>query len=109
MHADALGIGVGYLQSGILERLDARGHAELHEAVHFARLFLGQITGRIEVLDFAGDGAGKTAGVKMGDRPDTALAGQDIAPVRLEPYAQRRHDAKPGDDDTALLQAFSLG
>ena len=104
MHADAFGIFAGDFQSGVFEGIDARGHAQLDEAVHFARFFFRHVAHGIEVFDFAGHGAGKAGGIELGNGVDTALAGNDIGPVLVDAVAERGDNAHAGNDDSSLSQ-----
>src|SRR3989344_771401 len=106
VHADLLGVGFRDFQPRVLERLDARRHAQLDETVHAPRFLFGNAErGGIEILDFTGDGGRVTAGIEQRDRADAAFAGQDVAPVFGDTDANGRQDAEAGNDDAPLAQS----
>ena len=79
------------IQTGIVERLPARHHAQLGEPVG-ASDFLGRGKGRggIKVPDLAGNGAGIAPGVEHGDLANATLAGAEVLPEGADPLAKRR-------------------
>ena len=98
--ADAVAVGLVQIQPGVVDRLPAGDHGELGEPVG-APYLLGRGEGRggVEVLDFAGDGAGVALGVVCRDWADAALAGEEIFPEGTDPLAKRGDDAESCDDD----------
>ena len=99
--ADAVAVGRGQIQPGVVDRLPAGHHGELGEPVGAPNLLgRGEGRGGVEVLHFAGDGAGVALGVVCGDRADAALAGEEIFPEGADPLAKRCDDAEAGDDDS---------
>ena len=87
----------------ILERLPRRVESEDDERIDLALDLVVDPFARIEAifvirrLDLAGDAALLVGGVEVRDRPRAALAGQDVAPARLDIAAQRRHQTQPRD------------
>src|SRR2546427_5307003 len=75
--ADARGIRLGDLETGVFQRLNPGCDAEMDEAVHAARLFRRQIRGDVEIPYFACDLAGEQTGIEMRDAADGRLGGKD--------------------------------
>jgi hypothetical protein len=76
------------------------GHGQLNEPAHFFQLFFGDPEERIEIADLGSDAAIKGGGVKMGDRPDAALAGENFLPDLVGADAQGTDQSDTGDHDT---------
>ncbi len=65
------------------------GQSDLDEAAHFFQFFFLNPLEGIEVLDLAGDFAVEARGIKMRDRANAALPGQEVFPGFLRADAQR--------------------
>ncbi|OPZ05180.1 MAG: hypothetical protein BWZ09_01267 [Alphaproteobacteria bacterium ADurb.BinA305] len=98
--ADAVGVGLGDLDAGVADRLDASGHAVVDEHIHAASFLGRQVGGHVEVFHLACDAGGEVARVETGDRTDAALAGDQVGPGFGNSIADRRDHAQTGDDDS---------
>ena len=85
----------------------AAGHGQLNEPAHFFQLFFGDPEERIEIVDFGGDAAIKGGGVKMSDRPDAALAGENFLPHVVGADAEGTDQSDTGDHDATAQRAKS--
>jgi len=106
---DSLGIGLGDLQPGILDRLHRCPDAVVDEGVHFLGFLQIQVAFNLKILHRSTDAHWKIADVESGDRPDPAAASQNMSPGGLHGAAHRGHDAHaryyhpPLDHATALI------
>ena len=89
MHSDPGGGLVADLQAGGLHGLFRGRHGQLDEAAHLLDVFLLDEFQRVKILDLAGNLAGVLRGVKMSDRSDAALAGQQVCPDLFGGVAHR--------------------
>ena len=72
--------------------------SDLDEAAHFFQFFFLDPLERIEVFDFAGDFAVEAGGIKLRDRANAALAGEEVFPGFLRADAQRADKSNTRND-----------
>jgi hypothetical protein len=70
----------------------------LNEAAHFFQFFFLDPTEGIEILDFTGDFAIETSGIKLRNGTDAALTGEEIFPGFLRADAQRADQSNTRND-----------
>ncbi len=87
---------------GILQCLDAGGHAEMDEGIHVAAFLAGQVVLDDEVLHFARETGRKLRCVELGDVGDARLARQGCFPRVGNGIADRGDATQAGDDDTTV-------
>ena len=97
-HARAVGVEVAFLEARLIDRLLRRRQCEVAVEVHAARLALVHILGYVKILDLCGQLDLIIGYIKLGDRPNAALAGLERCPKRLHVIANRRDCAHTGDD-----------
>ena len=103
-HANAVGIRLRHLQSGVAHGLHAGHHAVLHEGVHAARVLRAHIGLEVELADLAAEMRWKVAGVETRHRADAAAAGDDRGPRARDVVAHRRDDSKTRNGDASFTQ-----
>ena len=101
-NTDAVRIRIGGSDARILHGLYARRHAVMYERVHLALIFFRDVLLQIQVADGTAYAYGKSRGVEMGDLPDAADAGNDIAPCIHHRISDRCDQAQACDNNTAL-------
>src|SRR5690606_3179725 len=100
-------VGLVEVEAGVVHGIDTRGDAVVHELVH-APGFLGrEIFAQVEVLHAAAEAAWEIGGVETRDGRDAAHAIDHIVPGRGNRAANRRDDAKSGNDYATLAQCSS--
>lgn len=100
-YADTLTIGVGDLQAGIANGLEAGGETVLDEQVELAGFLGGQVFLDIETLDRTTEAGGIGGQVHMLDRGDPAATGENTFPTARDIQAQRRQHAHASNDDAS--------
>ncbi len=108
VHADAFGVLLGDLDSGVANGLDRRRRAVMDECVQAAGFLHRQVLGDIEPLHLAGDLGCVRAGVEATDAGDAAAASQNVVPRLLHLEADRTDDAEAGDYYSALGQGGTV-
>src|SRR5271163_2927843 len=101
-------VDAGFIQVGVF-RFPTRGfHREirrceshLNEAAHFCQFLFLNPPERIEILDFAGDRAVKAGGIKLRDRANAALSGEEVLPRFLRADAQGTDQSNTRNDYAA--------
>jgi hypothetical protein len=80
----------------------------MNEPPHLFDFFLVNVEERIEPFHLAGDAAGKSGGVKLGDAADAVLALDDGLPGFFRANSQGGDEADPCNYDSARNTAGSL-
>ncbi len=106
VNADLVEVGIFGLPVRGFDGEVRSSQSDLDEATHFFQFFFLDPAERIEVFDFTGDLAVKAGGVKLRDKANAALAGEEVLPAFL------RADAKSADqsntrNDYAVSQLFN--
>src|SRR5690606_34834409 len=73
-NADAITIGIGDLQPGLVQRTDSGGYAVMDEQVQLAGFLAGHVELVIEITDGTTGAAVQRTDVHVFDRPEAALA-----------------------------------
>src|ERR1700728_4588508 len=96
------------MPAGIVERLRCGTHCEDDEVVDLPLLFglhpligVESAVGTVAAWDLSRDLAGDVRDLELFDAPDPALAGEQSLPSRFNAARERRHHAKPCDDDAS--------
>src|ERR1700720_3384648 len=76
-----------HFKASHLHREFGSSEGQLYEPAHLLQFFFLNPDERIEIADFTGDAAVKSSRIKMGNRADTTLAGQLVAPDPFGPNA----------------------
>ena len=98
-HANALGVGLVNLETGLSQRFVGRHDRQMDETIHPARFLTVNVVFDIEVFDFAAETGRVARGIHERQRLDAVGPAFDAFPEGRHPDAQRRHRAHPGDDD----------
>ncbi|MNS72848.1 hypothetical protein D3C72_1062680 [compost metagenome] len=98
-HADALGVLLGHFQAAILQRLGTRRDTEMDKRIHTGGFLRRNIFLDVETLHFTGKMDGERGVIEFGDGGNAGLAGNQVGPAFGNRVSDRRHKAKPSDDD----------
>jgi hypothetical protein len=102
---DVVGIGLGEIETGILERLPGGVDSELGIAVGAAGFLRRRKRGSgVEILDLRSDLRVERGGVKGRDFFDAAFAGDEVIPENVHAVSEGCHDTETGNDDSALCR-----
>jgi hypothetical protein len=93
------------LQTAVLHRLHGGGHSEMDEAVHVARLLLGDVLGDVETPHLTCELAGERAGVERFDGVDARPAGQQVGPGLGHRVSDGSNATETGHDNAAFGHA----
>jgi hypothetical protein len=92
------------VQASVLQRHHRSCIGKLGVACHAVRPQFGlDVIQGVEAFHFTCDPAFEMAGVETGYGPDTAPAGQERAPERLQPDPIGGENTHPCDDDAVTL------
>ena len=109
-HADAIGIFLGRVDAGIIDRHLRRGDGVVNERVGLLDLFLLDPLLRLEAAHLAGDLTRKRAGIELRDPVDARSSFDEPLPCRIVADAQRGDHADAGDDYASFqLHSFRDG
>src|SRR5580700_348266 len=84
------------------------GEGELNEAPGLLQLFFLEPIEWVEIADFTRDAAIERGGVKVRDRTDTALAGQQITPYFFGADTASANQTNARNDNSAVQREFLL-
>jgi hypothetical protein len=106
-HADPRTILRGHHDARILHGIGCGGVAVMHEGIHLAQVFGGEIFLRIEPVHGAAEAHRKGANVEASDRADAALPREHAGPRRIDRATDGRNDTQTGHDHASLRQALT--
>ncbi len=102
------GIGIGNLDTRILDRIAGRCNAIVNKFWHAACIFLCYEGSDIEVPDLTAKAHRKGGYIESGDRADAAFAGKNIVPGNFNRVANRRNNSQAGYNNASFGQDSSL-
>ena len=102
-HATLLGGELGEFDARILHRGLGSHQCELREAVEVPRLLDPEAGHRVPVTNLPTEVNLELGRVEKGQRPDTAAAGAQRLPERMQAFPQRRDHPHAGDDDAPRM------
>jgi hypothetical protein len=91
-----------HFEASHLHREFRSSEGQLNEPAHLFQFFFLNPDERIEIANFTGDAAVKSSGIKMGNRADTTLAGQQVAPDLVGPNAAPADQPYARHDNSAV-------